>query len=96
LAVDGREPFCAIIIKELFADEGASYFAAVQAMAMAGVKGVVLDYPALHAFTHWIREEALFLATLDYLRAVALATGTYPNVQTFLVARLGILSHPSV
>ena len=52
LAVEGREPFCAIVIKELFADEGASYFAAVQSMAMAGVKGVVLDYPALHAFTH--------------------------------------------
>jgi hypothetical protein len=96
LAVERREPFCAVVIKELFDDEGPSYRAAVEAMAAAGVKGVVLDYPSLHAFTHWIREEALLLATLDDLRAAALATSTYPNLHTFLIARLGILAHLSV
>jgi hypothetical protein len=92
LAVERREPFCAVVIKELFDDEGPSYYAAVKAMAAAGVKGVILDYPSLHAFTHWIREEALLLATLDDLRATALATSTYPNLHTFLIARLGILA----
>lgn len=85
VAVEDRAPFCAVVIKEMFDDEGNAYVAAVQEMDAAGVRGLVLDYPTLHAFTHALKEEAQLMTALEDARACVLATKSYPDLRTFLV-----------
>lgn len=81
----GRSLFCLVVLTELFSDSGTSYVEAVKEMEMAGLTGLVFDYPTLHAFTHWLREPVAFMKALQDLHAVVLTTGNYPNLQSFLL-----------
>jgi hypothetical protein len=80
--------FSVVVIKEMFADEGALYVAACRNMASDGVQGIVLDYPSMDLFTHRLRHENEFMSGLEDFCSQILRSGIYLNPQTFLLNRL--------
>jgi hypothetical protein len=82
-----REIICVMVVTEIFMADGDHCFRAMKTLADEGFDAVVLDYPALNAFTQLMKGEADFIACLEGFHHAVIAAGTFVEPQAFLMNR---------
>jgi len=85
LVLGNRKLVGMVIIKELFDDEGAEYVRACEALSEISASGVVMDYPAFHAFSHHFASEQRFIDAIKELARRVSVEGKWVKPADFIM-----------